>query len=99
MLCGCGREIDLKITPNGYILNNEGLMTEAPETETQTETQSPSTVKEKTPDTVYWTTNGKVYHYDGNCTSLAKSKAVESGSILEAMNSGKERACKICGSK
>lgn len=44
--------------------------------------------------TVYWVANGKVYHTTPNCTTLKRSSNIHSGSIAE---SGKSRACKVCG--
>lgn len=44
--------------------------------------------------TVYWTSNGAVYHPSPNCATLKKSKNVHSGTIGQ---SGKSRACKVCG--
>ncbi len=58
----------------------------------------------KPPDTdvegnivVYWTKSGGVWHYDKSCSSLARSSAVESGTLEEAMRAGKSRACLKCG--
>ena len=44
-------------------------------------------------ETVYWTPSGSVWHTDPNCSSLARSKDVRSGTVAQ---SGKQRACKIC---
>ena len=43
---------------------------------------------------VYWTPLGKVYHLSRNCSTLARSKRVYSGTRAQ---SGKSRACKVCG--
>ena len=42
---------------------------------------------------VYWTPNGKSYHYDKNCSTLSRSKVICSGTIEE---SGKTDACDKC---
>lgn len=47
--------------------------------------------------TVYWTKNGSVWHIDGECYRLNKSKEILSGSVEEAKESGKERVCSSCG--
>lgn len=44
--------------------------------------------------TVYWTPNGKVYHYSRNCPTLKRSSSISSGSIS---SSGRGRSCKVCG--
>ena len=44
--------------------------------------------------TVYWTPSGGVYHFSSSCPTLSRSKTVYSGTVSE---SGKSRACKVCG--
>ena len=44
--------------------------------------------------TVYWVSNGIVFHLDKNCASLSRSKNILEGTIAE---SKKPRVCKICG--
>jgi hypothetical protein len=43
--------------------------------------------------TVYWTPSGKSYHYDKNCSTLSRSKVINSGTIEEC---GKTDACDKC---
>lgn len=43
---------------------------------------------------VYWTEGGKVWHVSRECSALARSKNVCSGSVGD---SHKDRKCKICG--
>ncbi|MGL4572045.1 MAG: coiled-coil domain-containing protein [Clostridium sp.] len=43
--------------------------------------------------TVYWTPNGKSYHKSGNCTTLKRSKVINSGTLAE---SGKSDPCNVC---
>lgn len=43
---------------------------------------------------VYWTPYGEVYHLSRNCRTLARSRTVYSGTRAQ---SGKSRACKVCG--
>lgn len=45
------------------------------------------------PRTVYWVTNGKVYHSTQSCATLKRSSNIQNGTIS---GSGKERACKVC---
>ena len=63
----------------------------ATEAEVLTSTEAPADVSNA--ETVYWTVNGSVWHTDRNCSALAKSKEVLSGTVEE---SGKERGCKLC---
>ena len=44
-------------------------------------------------ETVYWTPGGSVWHVDRNCSALARSTDIRSGTIAQ---SGKSRACKRC---
>ncbi|MBE6659539.1 MAG: hypothetical protein E7604_14000 [Ruminococcaceae bacterium] len=48
--------------------------------------------------TVYWTSGGSVWHVTADCSALAKSKSVNSGTEAQAAAAGKSRACKRCGS-
>ena len=45
---------------------------------------------------VFWTDGGSVWHVTAECSALAKSKSVLSGSESQAMQAGKTRACKRC---
>jgi len=42
---------------------------------------------------VYWTPNGKSYHYNKNCSTLSRSKVIEEGSLS---SSPKSDPCNIC---
>ena len=44
--------------------------------------------------TVYWVPNGAVFHVNKNCSTLSKSKTINSGTVAE---SGKPRVCSVCG--
>lgn len=44
-------------------------------------------------DVVYWTANGKAYHVSRNCRTLARSKAVFSGTVDEC---GRHQKCIHC---
>lgn len=48
------------------------------------------------PDVVYWTESGSVYHYSSSCSSLRDSAHILHGSIADALQAEKERACKRC---
>lgn len=45
---------------------------------------------------VYYTPNGKSYHYDRSCRTLSRSKTILSGTLEEAINSGHSDPCDIC---
>ena len=49
-------------------------------------------------DTVFWTVSGSVWHVTAECSALAKSKSVLSGTEEQAKQAGKSRVCKRCGS-
>lgn len=44
--------------------------------------------------TVYWVDNGEVYHLTKDCATLKQSSGIHSGTVAQ---SGKPRACKVCG--
>ena len=48
--------------------------------------------------TVFWTTFGKVYHFDMDCQHINQSDLVE-GSVEEGIAAGKTRLCKTCAHK
>ena len=72
--------------------------TSAPET-SEPETSAPETAAEETPEeiVVYWVKNGEVWHVRASCASLSRSKNILSGTIEEALDAGKPRVCKRCG--
>ena len=45
---------------------------------------------------VYWSDGGSVYHYAMDCRHLKDAKSVHAGSIREAQENGKEKACSAC---
>ncbi len=49
-------------------------------------------------DAVFWTVSGSVWHVTAECSALAKSKSVLSGTEAQAIQAGKTRVCKRCGS-
>lgn len=50
---------------------------------TKTSGSSSTTSNDKSNRTVYWTPNGKSYHYDKNCSALKNSKNILSGKLGE----------------
>lgn len=46
---------------------------------------------------VYWTKSGEVWHINKECSALANSVNIESGTEEVAIVNGKERLCKRCG--
>ena len=47
---------------------------------------------------VYWSEGGSVYHCASDCRHLKDAKSVHVGSIREAQENGKEKACSACAS-
>ena len=45
---------------------------------------------------VYWSDGGSVYHYAMDCRHLKDSKSIRAGSIRDAQENGKEKACSTC---
>ncbi len=48
------------------------------------------------PEIVYWTESGTVYHLSKTCGTLRRSASILQGSVEEALEAKKERACKTC---
>ena len=72
-------------------------ITAPPETTEPPETATPITTADTDEALVYWTKNGEVWHTRSTCSSLAKSKEILSGTVEQAISSGKDRICKRCG--
>ena len=47
----------------------------------------------------YWTDSGSVYHKWKNCGHIKNSKDLKSGTLDEAILSGKEKLCSSCDKK
>lgn len=45
---------------------------------------------------VYYTPNGKSYHYNRNCPTLKRSKTVLSGKLGDVIRMGKSDPCNVC---
>ena len=48
-------------------------------------------------DVVFWTKSGEVWHLSEDCRHLKKSTSIISGTLDEAIDQGKKRACSSCG--
>ncbi len=66
------------------------------DTET-TEAESETLVPDEQDERVYWTKSGSVWHTTDQCHHIKNSKNVESGSVEEAKEAGKSKACSSCG--
>ena len=51
------------------------------------------------PYAVYWSTFGKVYHLDENCSHLNRSDELKVGSAEQAIEANRTRACKTCSER
>jgi competence protein ComEC len=69
---------------------NRGITSE--ETSTIDGTTPPS-VSPQPSKIVYWTPNGKSYHYDKNCSTLSRSKVINQG---ELSTTAKSDPCDVC---
>lgn len=65
--------------------------------EQSTESESETLFSDEQSNIVYWTKSGSVWHVTDQCHHLKKSKNIQSGSVEEAMESGKEKVCSSCG--
>ena len=57
---------------------------------------SGNTSASETLSVVYWTPGGKSYHSRRSCSTLSRSKTVNSGSLNDALNAGKSDPCNVC---
>lgn len=57
---------------------------------------SGNTSASETLSVVYWTPGGKSYHSRRSCSTLSRSKIVNSGSLNDALNAGKSDPCNVC---
>jgi len=110
MICliSCGQNTEVtggvRVTPEMLESVSRSLV-EATATEPSEDTQPTTAVSEMTestvsvdgtPDVVYWTESGSVYHVTAQCSSLRHSAQILHGSVEEAMAAKKERPCKSC---
>ncbi len=59
----------------------------------ETVPETTAAVRNEVGSTVYWTPNGGKYHSSPNCSTLKRSKAINSGTRNQA---GSRDACKVC---
>ena len=65
--------------------------------ENPSEQEQPSAPEEPTPQaTVFWLSGGSVYHTDSECRYIKGKQNVQSGTVSEASDAGKARACSSC---
>ncbi|MBQ6430635.1 MAG: hypothetical protein IJJ99_01985 [Oscillospiraceae bacterium] len=56
-------------------------------------------IAEYSGETVYWSTFGKVYHLDENCSHLNRSDELTAGTVEQAIEANRTRVCKTCEAK
>ena len=90
------------VSYNGKEMTEEELfaladaLAKAAETESETEAPEPEETEEAADGIVHWTENGAVYHEWDTCSHLSKKDPVQTGSISQAQEAGKERGCFFC---
>ena len=95
-----GNDITFNVKSGSYSYNGTGSVTSKSNTLSKnvankqiTKTKISSNVNNKT---VYFTPNGKSYHYDKDCSTLKRSKIILDGSQQEAISLGHADPCNIC---
>jgi competence protein ComEC len=92
-----GKDITFNVKPGSYTF---GSATSDPKTlsnnEVNKETTKPIISSNYNNKKVYFTPSGKSYHYDKNCSTLKRSKAILEGTQQEALSSGHADPCNIC---
>ncbi len=99
-----GTESEMTSEPE-TVLSPETAMayetTKEPETAKAHETiiiHETTATPESIENTVYWVSSGKVWHATENCKTLSRSKNIKSGTVADAIEKEKQRACSVCGS-
>lgn len=105
-----GNNINFNSKPGDYsnggthntAAKNTSDSTQTQQAKTTTEAAASTSAQSETPAnsdnerTVYYTPNGKSYHYDRNCPTLARSKIVLSGKLQDVIKKGKSDPCDKC---
>lgn len=86
-----GKKYKCKVTVISNSKSSSGSSSNSSSSNGSSNSSGSSTTKS---GTVYWVPNGSVYHYSRNCATLSRSRTIYSGTISQ---SGKSRACKVCG--
>lgn len=100
---GTSISIDKKasaVKENAPPSNNTGSSNSTSTGASNSASTSSSTVKPQTPTTqnrtVYYTPNGKSYHFSKSCSTLSRSKTILEGTLKDAINSGHDDPCDKC---
>jgi len=96
-----GESIKFNVKPGSY---NHGEKEEVPKaTNTPKSTATPRvmvTPKQSSGSSndriVYYTPNGKSYHFSKNCSTLSRSKTILEGKLSDVIKMGKDDPCNIC---
>jgi len=96
-----GESIKFNVKPGSY---NHGEKEEVPKaTNTPKATATPRvmvTPKQSSGSSndriVYYTPNGKSYHFSKNCSTLSRSKTILEGKLSDVIKMGKDDPCNIC---
>ena len=90
VLTGCRNGSDplLKISSQTYNPDDGILLEPAVTVETPAEVDGT--------EDVYWVKGGKVWHKSRECSALLRSTDIISGTLNEALSSGKDRGCQRC---
>ena len=95
-----GNDITFNVKPGSYIYNGSGAVVSKLNTSSKNVVNIPNTKTKISSNAnnkkVYFTQNGKSYHYDKNCSTLKRSKTILEGSKQEAISLGHADPCNIC---
>ena len=99
--CGCAiSNFGVSTEPDSLkVLTPEDIESIFAEISYETTEKYPTETNESGNVVVFWLEGGSVWHLSRSCSTVKKadSSKVKSGSVQDALNDGKERACKICG--
>ena len=99
--CGCRTfKIGVSTEPESLkVLTPEDIESIFAEISYETTEKYPSETDENGSLIVFWLEGGAVWHVSQYCSTVNKSdpEKVKNGSVQEAIDSGKERPCRICG--
>jgi len=96
-----GKSIEFNVKPGSYSHGEKDETPRATNTPKPTATPGAAITPKQSSNTsgdriVYYTPNGKSYHFSKNCSTLKRSKTILEGKLSDVIKMGKDDPCNIC---
>lgn len=96
-----GKSIKFNVKPGSYSHGEKDETPRATNTPKPTATPGAAITPKQSSNTsgdriVYYTPNGKSYHFSKNCSTLKRSKTILEGKLSDVIKMGKDDPCNIC---